>query len=259
METTGIDTNHDVICRSVGIQLETEEVSTRQEETMQSADSVLKSLSPLINSMRLFGLYFTRESRADASAASQQNHGSLRRCHAWNPGYVYSTVMLVLMYMNAFRYCTIFDGKDTFGVELLLKLCLLASLLLIVILQTAYYVASHTGSLDRVCRQVYLSSADISPKYSRRAKIITFVCWTLVALNTFFYIYPVIASEQFNDPSMAVLFNLVPMSKPCADIIKVVFFVLDLQSNISYVFPQAMKCMFSPGFTAFIISVIFII
>ena len=59
MEASGSDGNSDDRARTVVIQLETEEeLSTRSEQPMKS-DNILKSLSPLIISMRALRLYFT--------------------------------------------------------------------------------------------------------------------------------------------------------------------------------------------------------
>jgi len=163
MEATGNDGNCDVRARRVVIQLGTgEEFCTRQEQTTQT-DSSLKSLSPLINSMRAFGLYFTRKPRASNDAASRPTRRCFSRCQTWNAGRIYATIMLVVTWLNGARYCVLFDGKETLGIDLFLKLGILTSALLQVILRSTYYIASHTGSLDRVFRQADLCTADFAP------------------------------------------------------------------------------------------------
>jgi len=209
---------------------------------MQVENQVWKSLSPLINSMRVFGLYFSRKSRISTAVANQLSCQSFRKCHeCWNPGHIYSTVMLVVMCINAFRYAIIFDGTEKIGAELIIKISLLVSLLLVVVLHTAYYVASHTGSLDRVLRQVNLPTSDISPKYNRRAKVLTVICWALVAFHSILYINSFVTYGKFSDLSMLVLFDLFSVSKPYADIIAAIFALLDAQSTACYLFPQAMN------------------
>ena len=242
METTEIDGNYGTTARSFVIQINTvEEVTTRQENPMQTAGNVQKSLSPLINSMRLFGLYFSREPRMNSSTTSRLNQEGNRRCQRWNLARIYATVMLVVIWLNSFRNFVIFDVEETLKVELLVKICILSYVLFVALLVTAYYVASHTGSLDRVFHQVNLSAAEISPKYSRRAKVVTVICWSLLVLDFLYYIYPVFTNGQFNDLSTLILFHKLRMSKPYEDIAKVVFAVLDIQYLASYVFPQAMS------------------
>ena len=260
METTAIDGHRDIRVRSAVIRLETEEdVSTRQERGMQAADNVLKSLSPLINSMRLFGLYFSREPRVGPSATSQLSQESTRRCEGWTRSRIYATVMLVLIWINAVRYCMVFGDNKTLGVELLIKLSVLSNALLIVVLQTAYYVACHTGNLDRLFRRLTLSTSHLSKKYSRNVKLVTFVSWTLVAVNAAFVIIPIITDEQFIDPSMLILFKKLHLSKPYADIITVVFVAFELQYLAAYMFPQAINFMLCPLFMTVLFPFFFII
>jgi len=233
---------HDAVCSSASIQFEmVDKVSTTQEQTMQAEDEVRKSLWPLINSMRVFGLYFSRESRIGTETTSQPSWQSLRRCQSWNAGRIYSTIILAVVWITAFRYYVIFAGIHSLGVELLMKLGLISTVLLYVLLHTAYYVASHTGSLDRVFRRVNLSTADISPKYSRVAKVLTAICWLLLAFCMFCYIYPMSANWPDNDETLLIFISTFRMPKPYAEIAKAVFVVIELQYTASWLFPQAMK------------------
>jgi len=77
--------------------------------------------------------------------------------------------MLAVMWLNAVRICLVFNDEETFGAALVTKITLVPAALLIAVLHTAYYVASHTGSLDRVLSGVDRSSVQLSSKYSRRA------------------------------------------------------------------------------------------
>ena len=116
MEPLGNDAHNCARVRSAVIQLETEEVSARQEQTTQAADNVLKNLSPLIDSLRLFGLYFSREPQVRPSITSQLSCQSLRRCRGWNAARVYATFIFVATWLNVSRYCILFYGEETSGV-----------------------------------------------------------------------------------------------------------------------------------------------
>ena len=238
METTRRYGNSDTAIRSAVIQLETEEeASTRQEQTTQAADNVLKNLSPLINSMRLFGLYFSRETLV--SSSTQLGQEAVGRCHAWNPARIYATIMLLVMSINACRYFVVFYGVDTLGFELLMKLGLMSHVLLTVILQTSYYVASHTGSLDRVFCLLNLSASDIYPKYSFRAKVTTVVCWILVAFCMCLYTLPIFSIGQDTDETLILFFSTFPVSKPVEYVVIAIFIVLELEYTALWLFPQA--------------------
>jgi len=234
METAGNVGNNGLRARCAVIRLETEEeVSTRQEQT---DDKVLKSLSPLINSMRLFGLYFTRHPHPASEAPCWLSLRSPRRCLYWYPSRIYATVVFVVMWLNMFRYLTSFDGKEALGLDLFVKIGGISDVLFSAVLFTAYYVASHMGSLDRVFRQMILSTADISPKYSRWAVIMTFVCWTMVVSSTVIYVYPIFLGNE----TPLLYINTYRIPKPYEYIIKVVLIVLQVYAVASWVFPQPM-------------------
>jgi len=63
METSGNDGISIIRARRVVIQVETEEETSNRPEQVMKTDSVLKRISPLIFSMRAFGLYFIRKQR----------------------------------------------------------------------------------------------------------------------------------------------------------------------------------------------------
>jgi len=236
METAGNVGNNGIRARCAVIRLETEEeVSTRQEQT---DDKVLKSLSPLINSMRLFGLYFTRHPHP---AAESSRWRSLRRCKYWNASRIYATVMLVVAWLNISLYSIIINGKETLGLKLLMKIGLISYVLFLGIQSTTYYVASHTGSLDRVFRQVTLSSAEIHPKYSRRAMVLTLVCWTVLVLDIILYIYMIFNPSPFKQETMLSYHIKSLISKHLAYVTSAVYVVIELQLLVCYLFPQAMN------------------
>jgi len=233
METAGNVGNNGLRARCAVIRLETEEeVSTRQEQT---DDKVLKSLSPLINSMRLFGLYFTRHPHPATEASSGR---SIRR---WNHSRIYGTVMLVVIWLNTLRSSTYFNGKETLGLVLFMKLGLITTVLHNAALQTTYYVASHTGSLDQVLRQATLSSDDIFPKYRHRAMVVTFLCWTVVAVNVTVYIYAMCITPHSELQTVLLYSNTFRISKDIAFVITALNVLVQLQYMGGYLFPQAMN------------------
>jgi len=218
--------------------VETEARSTSQEQTAMF-DGVLKGLSPLINSMRLFRLYFASKARVTGETTKEETR---RRdtYHGWNFARVYATVLLIAAWLSIVRYAAFFDGTETLGVDLFKKLALMPGAVLTVILQTTYYVASHTGTLNRVLRQVNFYTTELStPKYRRQAKVVTFICWFLFALNIFFYVYQSSADDCVDNH--ALLFRDRIQCKSCLYVVIVVVTVLQLQVVGTFFFPQAMK------------------
>jgi len=236
-----MDDNVGVRWRSAVIQ--TEGVPTVQQQQAMLTDSVLQSLSPIINSMRLFGLYFIRKARANGTTAPDKSQRRVVRYQDWNFGRLYATAMLVVAWVNTVRYAAIFDGKETLGGDLFTKLGMIPSAVLGIVFQTAYYVASHSGSLDRVLRQVNLSMAEHSTRYSWRAKLITVACWLFVAFNTFFYVYQVFVTGAPLHNFMSLLPIGKTLSKHHIHVIRAVCVLLQVQFIGSWMFSQAMNFM----------------
>jgi len=239
METSGASGDSDVRDRSAVFQIEVEDGQSTEQELTVQADSVLKSLSPLINTMRAFGLYFTRGHHQVQEPTSQPVREGVRRCSNRNAGRIYATIMLAVTWLNAVRFSAVFDGKETFGAVLFTKIIFIPGSLLIAILHTAYYVASHTGSLDRVFSLADWSLAELSPKYSRRAKVLTVVCWILLIPNVINEAYFLFTYDY----NLLLLFLVKTFGIPklCVHVIKVVFVVLYLLAMASWAFPQALS------------------
>ena len=153
----------------------------------------LRSLSPLITSMRSFGLYFSDKPRVSCETeATEQSDQRARRWRNrnWNFARTHATVVLVVTCLNAVRYSLVFDGKETLGAALFMKLAIVPAAVLNVAFHLSYYAASHAGSLDRVFRRAISPTPwTLAPKYGRMAKAIAVVCWIFVAWNLFHYTY----------------------------------------------------------------------
>lgn len=243
MDRTGIDGNYDVGDRSVEIQIETEEVvSARRERKMQMADSVLKCLSPLIVSMKALGIYFTRELANPTDVSQNEPRCVGGRCREWSRARIYATILLVVTWINTTRYCIVINGTETVG-DLFLKLGVISGILLNAFLHTAYYVASHTGSLNRVFRQVDLFEPDFRRKYSRRVNIATVVCWLLTVTGMIYYVYITFGKDYFNDLFTVFLVKTFRLSiqRVSLYIAKAVCVVLQLPSIAVFGFTQAMN------------------
>ena len=228
--------------RSASFQAEIHGPSTIGQQQMVQTDSVLKSLSPLLNSMRLFGLYFARKPRIHCHSTSGQSDRRVGKCGDCNCGRIHATFVLILTWLNAIRYsATVFDGKETPGAILFMKLCIIPSAMLNVALQTAYYVAVHTGTLDRVIRQADLSSVELCPKYRRLTRVVTFVCWLMLAWNIFHYVYDLFYVFEINDQTSVGIRLSRSVPESCVYVAKAVLTVLQLHVIAALLFPQAMN------------------
>jgi len=85
--------------RSNVFRIENEGFPTIQEQAVE-AKGILKSLAPIINNLRLFGLYFTYKEPADCEIATDQSQQLARRCSRWSFSRIHATVILVVMWLN---------------------------------------------------------------------------------------------------------------------------------------------------------------
>jgi len=153
-------------------------------EPFADSGELLLSLSPLLFSMKLFGLYFHREDQHRRRTDDPEWNPATtttRTSSSWLRGY--ATVVLVLMWLNVVRYAWVFVSSDHFGTVLFTKITVVMWFGLAAIYQTAYYYASHTGQLLEVLLTLPVTRDCV--KIVRRAAIgITAFTWTtLIAIH----------------------------------------------------------------------------
>ena len=144
---------------------------------------LLSSLSPLLFSMKLFGLYFHREHRHRRSTDDPEwNATTTTTVTTSTKLRVFATVVLILMWLNFFRAVFVFNSGDHFGSRLLIKMAIFAWFGLIAILQSAYYFAGHTGQLVEVLMTLPVTS-DCVLGARRSAVGMTAFTWVTLIIN----------------------------------------------------------------------------
>ena len=162
-------------------------------QTLGDGESLLKCFSPLFNSMRLFGLYFTQASRRihDASTSTAVTTDSRK----WNGGRIYAVVIMVVAWLSVVRMFSVFDKTEKFGYALFLKFTIVSSALFGAFLNTACYVSCQTGNLDRVFLDARLPKSDIA-RYRRLAVIHTIVLWVLMVVDVLVFLVPLFSFDS---------------------------------------------------------------
>jgi len=120
-------------------------------EPFADKGELLSSLSPLLFSMKLFGLYFHREHRHRRPTDDPEwNQTTSRTGTTSSRLRFYATVVLILIWVNLVRFTSAFTKSDHFGALLLMKITVFTWCGLLSIFQTTYYYASHTGQLVKI-------------------------------------------------------------------------------------------------------------
>ena len=112
---------------------------------------LLSSLSPLLFSMKLFGLYFHREHRHRPRTDDPECNPTTTTTGSTSTKLrVYATIVLIIVWLNLVRFTSAFTKSDHFGAVLLMKITVFTWCGLLAIFQTTYYYASHSGQLVKI-------------------------------------------------------------------------------------------------------------
>ena len=173
-------------------------------ESFADNGELLSSLSPLLFSMKLFGLYFERpdrhrrrtddpESNHPATTTARTSSTCLR---------IYATVVLIFVWLNAARYAWVFKSSERFGPPLFTKIAVFIWSGLAAIFQTAYYFASHTGQLVEVLLTFPVTQECI--KKARRFTVgVTAFTWMTLVENAAISVYLFIFTDGQYDFALA--------------------------------------------------------
>ena len=171
-------------------------------------DAVLKCFSPLLNSMKVFGLYFTQTPRRIHQAStSTYTTSDLQVPRKWNGGRIYAMVMLMLMWLNAARMLSIFHENDKFGAFFLLKLSAISAMFFGALQYTGCFIGCQTGNLDRVFENATLQKYDVV-RYHRLAVIHAVVCWVLWLAESSIFLLPIFIVVNHTLSSSATPFGV---------------------------------------------------
>ena len=143
---------------------------------------LLSSLSPLLFSMKLCGLYFHRQDGHQRRAEDPECSAATKTRISWSGLRIYATIVLIFVWLNAIRLLSLFDKSDHFGALLLMKIVIFAGFSLTAIMYTACYYASHTGKLFKVLLTLPVTS-DCVRGVRRVATHLTATIWIGAAVN----------------------------------------------------------------------------
>lgn len=213
---------------------------TDVEEQVANGDELLKCFSPLLGSMRFFGLYFTRAS----SRIHEASAGESKVPRKWNGGHVCAAVVCAVLWLNAVRYLTMFESADRFGLALLMKLSLVSSVFLAAVLQTACFVACHSGNLDRVFRDARLPKSNCI-RYRRWAIVFTIVTWSFIVAEMLNYVVPMFLIDSYWGLWLTSFDVHFTASGPQLVVLRLVAFLVYLFVYSAWIFSQSVNFIHS--------------
>ena len=110
-------------------------------------DALTKSLTPILKIMSFWGLYKETHMHTDKKGRKETSD-----CRKSGTRVKYSIVFTFLSWFYTFRYLSVFNSKDfeLFGTLVVNKVTCLSMFLLCTVVQTSYFIASFSGTLNRV-------------------------------------------------------------------------------------------------------------
>lgn len=227
------------------------------DDTQGSTDdetAMLKTLSPLITSMRIFGLFFLKDNESSASSSSS-NRGRRSLLKFSSNSHVYAFVVLVALWLNMIRLATIFTPDDRLASNLVWKLIVFVWSLMNTLVQTCFYRACCSGRMSILLRGFNKKFTQDWYK-SIRGNVILYaiVAWIFVAVNIVFVAYVHFSSEEnvmdvllapirtlvFPDHNIVLLFRFFQL---------VSHLYLSVASNFPLIFNLFIATIFSHQFT----------
>ena len=186
-------------------------------------------LRPLLASMKLFGLYYSRRSK---DAGDDPDMKSRR----WNAYRVYAVTVVILLWINALRMFSMFTKEDRFGYMFLNKLITITWMTQCAISQSAFYAASFSGRLAVVFRQ---QLEDSCAKHARKfATVCSVISWSVIMLGLAFVAYGLFFTDGLTDIMITPFQNHIIISNPVIPRIILCFFIFYIMA--AYTFSQVM-------------------
>jgi len=214
-------------------------------------ESFIDSLSPLLKSMHLFGMYFrwsNNKIACDAFEKGLTTATSLSTGRSMSPSSqkvykVYAVCVVVLLWINGIRMLTIFTSNDKTMPMILNKVILVVFGIQCAIQQTAYFFACRNGKLDIILRDVRLKSSTSGLVIRNLAVKFAAAMWIAVAIFFVLFIYILFYSGGLGDLMLTPFRTHIGLSD--FSIARAGFLVVCLFLFPAYIFPIVMTLMLS--------------
>jgi hypothetical protein len=205
-------------------------------ESFADRQALARCLSPMLTCMKVLGAYFSNDTRSSADEKSR------KRTWKENGQLIYCITMLALLWLNAARSSSIFTASDVFGLQFCLKLATMALMILCAILHTSYFIASHSGNLDRIINELRIGPESVA--YFRKF-VVLFIAQSFVILMIciLFFIYIVFLTNGSLDFLLAPFVTQIPVNVNMRFVIKFVYMICFFHMVPSWVFLQMMNHM----------------
>jgi hypothetical protein len=199
------------------------------QEVFGQRQALAGSLSPILKMMRIWGFYFGRHGRTWTRVHSQETQLQESERYKNNDGgkrqMVYSTIVLLILWANALRCFLAFEQGDKFDTRTIRKIVFVLIFLQCAVMQTSYYIASWSGSLDHI-----LERLNVTQKFADQIYKYSFACVACNSVTAVSSIAGTVYAMFFFDGSfdfgVAPFTTLIPIDGTMLNVLKALMFLV---------------------------------
>lgn len=211
------------------------EESCEQEDA--SCEPLLRALSPITTSMRIFGLFFLAHDSGGKKRSGQRSTSLTFS----GPGHVYAFAVLIAMWLNVIRLFSMFMPNPGPAPTILWRLVALTWSTMAAMVQTAYYRACTSRQMLSL---LAFFSTIITPacfgSVRRHVVILTILAWLKVAINSIFFCYVLFTTTNSpTDDLLAPITTLIIPRPSDLPIFKCVYTFVHLYVSVAAYLPLA--------------------
>lgn len=210
-----------------------------------------KSLTPLILSMKISGLYFKRLQNIIIESKTRQQSIATefrlrvedsKRKKRYDWWQIYSACTAIIQCGNALRFTTVFKTGDRFESRLIAKMATTSVYALCAILHITCYATSRVGKLDEIMRKIRLTPQD-EMKNKRRTNFLVAICWIsistmlLVVAFAFFVKIPYLSAGDSFNWYLAPFYSYIFLNENWGILAKICFFPVHFLALTASHFP----------------------
>jgi hypothetical protein len=214
-----------------------------RDENVADSDALINGLSPMLKIMTVSGTYFKvcyECNKVCTRHASDAECGKPNGQWSRNFGSKYAIATFILLWINSIRLLSSFTTDEKLGTLLINKLVNVAITAQCATVHTAYYIASRYGYLDRVLREVRVTT-DFANQLSKLViKHIIFNAFVTVLYLCFFVYVLYFTSGPF-DFLVAPFNACILVDETWLYIVKSIMLMFNILAQ------QALQCTFTMG------------
>jgi hypothetical protein len=208
----------------------------------------------------LCGLYFKWPfNQSSSSTSTDEAAGNTRMLTARKPIEVvcamYSIMVLIVLWVNSIRILTVYTPKDHVFLTIIQKMLSVTWYLQPTLQHTAYFMASHSGKLDRILNNIQQLPQRKRQGVGRNAVILTICSWLAIAISVSFQIYGIQTTYNGSTaPSSIAPFGTY-LQVTNTLLHQVIITIVTIHVHSSWIFPLTMTLMLTMTFTSHFRSV----